>query len=111
MDIASSRYERFEVCEACIKGFDNYVNNCEIPKFPISGDSLKEHGYETGKILAASVTGIRGQPLMCESLSANQGSRPPAPRQTSSRTSPRRGSGNFKKEYSGDEHSREESLS
>jgi len=29
----------------------NYVNTCEIPKFPISGDYLKKHGYETGKIL------------------------------------------------------------
>ena len=29
----------------------NYVNNCKIPKFPISGDYLKEHGYESGKLL------------------------------------------------------------
>ena len=29
----------------------DYVNNCEIPKFPISGDYLKKHGYETGQKL------------------------------------------------------------
>jgi tRNA nucleotidyltransferase/poly(A) polymerase len=29
----------------------DYVSNCEIPKFPISGDYLKKHGYKTGKEL------------------------------------------------------------
>ena len=29
----------------------NYVNNCKIPKFPFSGDYLKQHGYETGQKL------------------------------------------------------------
>jgi len=29
----------------------NYVNSCEIPKFPISGDYLKKYGYETGQEL------------------------------------------------------------
>ena len=29
----------------------DYVNNCKIPKFPISGDYLKKHGYETGQKL------------------------------------------------------------
>ena len=29
----------------------DYVSTCEIPKFPISGDYLKKHGYETGKEL------------------------------------------------------------
>ena len=29
----------------------NYVNNCEVPKFPISGNYLKIHGYKTGKEL------------------------------------------------------------
>lgn len=29
----------------------DYVSACKIPKFPISGDYLKEHGYETGEIL------------------------------------------------------------
>jgi len=28
-----------------------YVNLCKIPKFPISGDDLKKHGYKTGKSL------------------------------------------------------------
>tara|TARA_B100000029_G_scaffold107928_1_gene99217 strand:- start:2337 stop:3632 length:1296 start_codon:yes stop_codon:yes gene_type:complete len=26
----------------------NYIENCKIPKFPISGDDLKEYGYKTG---------------------------------------------------------------
>ena len=39
-----------------IRNFDieklaNYVDSCKIPKFPISGDYLKEHGYKTGKEL------------------------------------------------------------
>ena len=25
--------------------------NCKIPKFPFSGDYLKQHGYETGQTL------------------------------------------------------------
>ena len=29
----------------------NYVNRCKIPKFPFSGDYLKEYGYQTGQIL------------------------------------------------------------
>ena len=29
----------------------NYINSCAIPKFPISGDYLKKHGYETGQEL------------------------------------------------------------
>ena len=29
----------------------NYVNICKIPKFPISGNYLKEQGYETGQAL------------------------------------------------------------
>ena len=29
----------------------NYITTCESPKFPISGDYLKEHGYETGQAL------------------------------------------------------------
>ena len=29
----------------------DYVSTCEIPKFPISGDYLKNHGYETGETL------------------------------------------------------------
>ena len=29
----------------------NYISVCEIPKFPISGDYLKERGYDTGKAL------------------------------------------------------------
>jgi len=33
----------------------DYVNTCKIPKFPISGDYLKEHGYETGEILGTKL--------------------------------------------------------
>jgi len=29
----------------------DYVSTCEIPKFPISGDYLKNHGYKTGENL------------------------------------------------------------
>ena len=29
----------------------DYVNICKIPKFPVSGDYLKQHGYKTGQTL------------------------------------------------------------
>ena len=34
-----------------IKKLINYVDICEIPKFPISGDYLKQYGYEAGEAL------------------------------------------------------------
>ena len=36
----------------------NYVNSCEIPKFPISGDYLKRHGYETGQELGKKLKSL-----------------------------------------------------
>jgi len=36
----------------------NYVNSCEIPKFPISGDYLKKHGYETGQELGKKLKSL-----------------------------------------------------
>ena len=36
----------------------NYVKTCEIPKFPISGDYLKKHGYKTGKILGKKLKSL-----------------------------------------------------
>ena len=35
-----------------------YVNTCEIPKFPISGDYLKKHGYETGQALGKKLKSL-----------------------------------------------------
>ena len=29
----------------------DYIDKCKIPKFPISGDYLKQHGYEAGQAL------------------------------------------------------------
>ena len=29
----------------------NYINSCEVPKFPISGDYLIKHGYESSQEL------------------------------------------------------------
>ncbi len=34
-----------------IESMLKFINDYKIPKFPISGDYLKEHGYETGKVL------------------------------------------------------------
>ncbi len=36
----------------------NFVNNCEIPKFPISGEYLKKHGYEAGKVLGKKLKSL-----------------------------------------------------
>ena len=62
---------------------------------------------ETGKILAASVTGIKGQPLMCESLTSSQGNRAPAPRLGQRNNSSPRRSRPFKKDSSNDENTHE----
>jgi len=36
----------------------DYVNICKIPKFPVSGDYLKEHGYKTGQILGEKLKSL-----------------------------------------------------
>jgi len=36
----------------------NYINSCKIPKFPISGDYLKKHGYETGQELGKKLKSL-----------------------------------------------------
>ena len=36
----------------------DYVNVCEIPKFPVSGDYLKEHGYKTGQVLGKKLKSL-----------------------------------------------------
>ena len=39
----------------------DYLNNCEIPKFPLSWDYLKEQGYETGQILGNKLKSLEEQ--------------------------------------------------
>jgi len=39
----------------------NYVNSCEIPKFPISGDYLKKHGYKTGQDLGKKLKSLEAK--------------------------------------------------
>ena len=36
----------------------DYIANCKIPKFPISGDYLKKHGYETGQALGKKLKSL-----------------------------------------------------
>jgi len=36
----------------------DYVNICKIPKFPVSGDYLKQHGYETGQVLGKKLKSL-----------------------------------------------------
>ena len=36
----------------------DYIANCEIPKFPISGEYLKKHGYETGQELGKKLKSL-----------------------------------------------------
>ena len=36
----------------------DYVTNCKIPKFPISGDYLKKHGYKTGEVLGKKLKSL-----------------------------------------------------
>ena len=41
-----------------LKKLLDYVNACKIPKFPISGDYLKKHGYENGQALGAKLKSL-----------------------------------------------------
>ena len=41
-----------------IEALLDYVNICKIPKFPLSGDYLKEHGYETGQALGKKLKSL-----------------------------------------------------
>ena len=43
---------------ASIEKLINYVNVCKIPKFPVSGDYLKKHGYETGELLGKKLKSL-----------------------------------------------------
>ena len=36
----------------------DYVDKCEIPKFPISGDFLKKYGYKTGQTLGKKLKSL-----------------------------------------------------
>ena len=36
----------------------NYVENYKIPKFPLSGDDLKEHGYKTGEMIGKKLKSL-----------------------------------------------------
>ena len=39
----------------------DYVSTCEVPKFPISGDYLKKHGYKTGQVLGKKLKSLEEQ--------------------------------------------------
>ena len=36
----------------------DYVNICKIPKFPVSGDYLKQYGYKTGQVLGKKLKSL-----------------------------------------------------
>ena len=36
----------------------DYIKNCQIPKFPISGEHLKKYGYQTGEILGKKLKSL-----------------------------------------------------
>ena len=36
----------------------DYVATCKIPKFPISGEYLKKHGYESGQALGQKLKSL-----------------------------------------------------
>ena len=41
-----------------VESLVDYVNICKIPKFPVSGDYLKQHGYETGQVLGKKLKSL-----------------------------------------------------
>ena len=44
-----------------IKKLLDYVNTCKIPKFPVSGDYLKELGYKAGQELGKKLKSLEVQ--------------------------------------------------
>ena len=54
----------FSICEnnkinnSNIEKLMHYISSCEIPKFPISGDYLKKHGYVTGQALGKKLKSL-----------------------------------------------------
>jgi len=54
----------FSICEnkrinnLSIEKLINYVSECEVPKFPISGDYLKKYGYEAGEVLGKKLKSL-----------------------------------------------------
>ena len=47
-----------EIKSISIEKLINYVSECEIPKFPISGDYLKKYGYEAGEVLGKKLKSL-----------------------------------------------------
>ena len=43
---------------ASIDKLAKYIMNCKIPKFPISGDYLKERGYNTGELIGKKLKSL-----------------------------------------------------
>ena len=54
----------FSICtNTKVKNFSveallDFINICKIPKFPVSGDYLKQHGYETGQVLGKKLKSL-----------------------------------------------------
>ena len=53
----------FSICINKKKVFDieeliSYVRTCKVPKFPITGDYLKNYGYEAGKKLGKKLKSL-----------------------------------------------------
>ena len=54
----------FSICtNTKVKNFSveallDFINICKIPKFPVSGDYLKQHGYKTGQVLGKKLKSL-----------------------------------------------------
>jgi len=54
----------FSICENTktknfsVEALLDYTNSCKIPKFPVSGDYLKQHGYKTGQELGKKLKSL-----------------------------------------------------
>jgi len=44
--------------DGSIENLIDFIKNCKIPIFPISGDDLKQHGYKTGHELGAKLKSL-----------------------------------------------------
>ena len=51
VDLCFSICTNIKTISSSAESLLDYVNICKVPKFPLSGNYLKEHGYKTGEML------------------------------------------------------------
>ncbi len=53
-----SEFKNIKTKKSSVEALLDYVEICKIPKFPVSGDYLKQHGYKTGQALGKKLKSL-----------------------------------------------------